>query len=183
MKPLNSILILLAAFVAVFLEASCDGFRRWFGAQIDLLPLLIVYTSLSAGGLMVCLLAVVGGLWFDSLSANPPGVSMLPLLIVGLLIYSRRELILREQLFAQFVLGLSASALVPVLTLLLVLSTRQTPLLGWGSLWQWIVMSLGGGLLTPVCFRIFDMLNHGLTYRPVTESSFRPDREIRRGRS
>src|SRR5947209_15681885 len=40
---------------------------------------------------MVAVLAVAGGLWFDSLSANPLGVSILPLLMVGLLIHGRRS--------------------------------------------------------------------------------------------
>ena len=34
------------------------------------------------------------------------------------------------------VLGGAASAVVPVLTLLLLLTTGHTPLLGWGTLWQ-----------------------------------------------
>lgn len=180
MNWLNPILILLTAFVAIFLEASFQGVRHMLGVQIDLLPALMVYTSLSSGFGMVVALALAGGFWFDSLSANPLGISTLPLLLIGTLIYARRSLILREQRFAQLVLGLTASALMPMLTLLLLLSTRQTPLVGWGSLWQWFVMSVGGALLTPACFRLFDGLNRALSYRPIIESSFRPDREIRR---
>ena len=45
----------------------------------------------------------LGGLWFDSLSANPLGVSVLPLFLVGLAIHLNRELILRDQAFAQVV--------------------------------------------------------------------------------
>ncbi len=183
MNRLNDILIFLAAFVAVFLEASFDGFRHWFGTQIDLLPALVVYASLSCSVGVVTGLAVTGGLWFDSLSANPLGVSVMPLVLIGLLIHGRRELILREQLFAQYVLGLAASALAPVGTVLLLLTTGHAPLLGWGSLWQWMVMTLGGGLMTPVLFKLFDWLNRALSYRPVVETSFRADREIRRGRS
>jgi hypothetical protein len=102
---------------------------------------------------------------------------------VGFLLYPRRGLILREEYYARFVLGLAASALVPVLALLLLLSMRRAPLVGWGTLWQLLVMTLVGGLLTPVCFWGFDALNHALTYRPAVENSFRPDREIRRGRN
>ena len=109
MNPINSILILLAAFVAVYLEASFNGVRHLFGAQIDLLPPLIVYASLSTDLVTLALLAVLGGLWFDSLSANPLGVSVLPLLLIALAIHRQRGLILREQLFAQFILGLSAA--------------------------------------------------------------------------
>ena len=183
MNWLNSILILLAAYVAVYLEAAFNGVRHLLGAQIDMLPALIVYASLSSGLLTVTLLSILGGLWFDTLSNNPLGISILPLFLAGFLIYLRRGLILREQYFARFVLGLAASATVPALIMLLLLSTRQTPVLGWGTLWQWIVMSLGGAILTPICFRLFDGLNHALSYRPVSESSFRPDREIRRGRN
>ena len=106
MNWLNSILILLVAFVAVFLEAAFDGVRHILGAQIDLLPAMMVYAALSSGLLTMTSLAVLGGLWFDTLSANPLGVSIMPLFLVGFLIFLRRDLILRGQLFAQFVLGL-----------------------------------------------------------------------------
>jgi len=183
MTALSSILVLAVAFVAVFVAASFNGPRHLLGAQIDLLPALVVYASLSAGMATIVLTAVGGGLLFDSLSANPLGVSVLPLFIVGFIIFSQRELILREQLFAQFVLGLAASAIVPLLTLLLMLTKGQLPLLGWGSLWQWIVMSLGGAVATPILFRLFGLFDRALNYRNVFETSFRPDREIRRGRN
>jgi len=98
-ETLNTILILLAAFVAVFLQAAV-GTRGWLGAQIDLLPALIVYASLTSRLATVALLAVCGGLWFDSLSANPLGISILPLFVVGWTIHEKRELILRHQVYA-----------------------------------------------------------------------------------
>jgi len=183
MNWLNTIIILGAAFVAVFLEASCDGFHRLLGAQIDLLPALMVYASLTCEIAGVALLAVLGGLWLDTLSYNPLGVSVLPLFAVGFLVYPRRGLILRDQLYARFVLGLTASAIVPLLTLLIMLSMRRTPLLGWATIWQLLVMSVGGGLLTPACFWLFDSINRALSYRPAVQSSFRPDRDIKRGRN
>jgi hypothetical protein len=183
MNWLNSILLLLAAFVAVFLESVFGGVRNLFGAQIDLLPALMVYAALATDIVTVSLLAVCGGLWFDTLSANPLGITIMPLFVVGLIIYLRRGLILREQFYAQLVIGLVASAAVPAMVLLLLSGTRQTPLLGWQTVWQWLVLGAGGGVLTPVCFRLFDGLSYSLNYRPVTESSFRPDREIRRGRN
>ena len=67
----SPILILLAAVLAVFWESAFTGVRHFLGAQIDLLPALMVYTSLSTGLITVSVLAVLGGLWFDSLSANP----------------------------------------------------------------------------------------------------------------
>jgi cell shape-determining protein MreD len=183
MNWLNTVFILLAAFLAVFWEAAFNGIRHLVGAQIDLLPPLMVYASLTGSLATVALLALCGGLWFDSLSANPLGVSVLPLYLVGLLIYSKRELILRDQTFAQLALGLGVSAAVPLITMLLLLTTGHKPLLGWTTIWQWAVMSLGGGALTPLCFALFSWLNGALLYGRAPQSSFRPDREIRRGRN
>jgi cell shape-determining protein MreD len=176
-------LIFLGAFLAVFWEAAFPGIRHVLGAQVSLLPGLMVYVALSTGLTTMAIFAMVSGLLFDSLSANPLGVSTLPLFAVGLLIYLRRDLLLREQAFAQFVLGFLASALVPAEIVLLLLTLGQTPLLGLGSLWQWLVMSLGGAVATPILFVLFGWLTRVLGYRPVVEISFRPDREIRRGRN
>jgi len=82
MNWLNTIAILLIAFLAVFMESYFRGLRNLVGAQIDLLPALMVYASLSAGISTVALLATLGGLWFDSLSANPLGITVLPLLVI-----------------------------------------------------------------------------------------------------
>lgn len=90
---------------------------------------------------------------------------------------------LREQLYAQVVLGLVASALAPLLSVLILLTLGKSPLLGWGSLWQWVVMAVSGAVATPGLFFLFGWFNHALGYQRVTETSFRADREIRRGRN
>jgi cell shape-determining protein MreD len=182
MNYLNTILILAAAFLAVFWEAAFSGFRHLMGAQVDLLPALMIYAGLCGQLGTVCLLAMCGGLWFDSLSANPLGISVLPLFVIGFGVHANRELILRDQVFAQVILGMTASALVPVLTLGLLLTGGHSPMLGWGTLWQLVVMSVGGALATPICFVCFDWLQRALVHARVKETSFRPDREIRRGR-
>ena len=183
MTLLPSILVLLVALLALFAETALPGLRHWLGAQVNLLPGLVVYTALNSGLATLTLLTVLGSLAFDSLSANTLGVSLLPLFGAGLVLHARRELILRDQVFAQFVLGAIASAAVPALTLLLLLSAGHRPLLGWGTLWQFAVMSLGGGIATPLWFVLFGWLNRVLGYQMVVETSFRPDREIRRGRN
>jgi hypothetical protein len=182
MNLFKSVLILAAAFLAVFAEAAFQLPRHLSGAQVDLLPALMIYAALNTNIVTVSLLAALGGLWFDSLSANPLGVSILPLFAVGFPICLRRDLVLRELPFAQVVLGAAASAAVPALCVLLLLTGGQEPLLGWGSLWQWLVMIAGGAVATPVLFALFDRCHHALGYPPRTETSFRPDREIRRGR-
>jgi cell shape-determining protein MreD len=182
MNWLHSILILAAAFVAVFFEAWFDGFRNVLGTQIDFLPALMVYAGLSNGVFTIALAALCGGLWFDSLSANPLGVSVLPLLLIGLLARRGRELLWRGHPAAQFCLGVAASALQPLAVLFILLNIGAPPLLGWESPWQWAVMALGGGLFTPVCFALFNRFHRAFDYPPASQPSFRPDREIKRGR-
>jgi len=179
MNFLQPVLILSFAFLAVFGEATLSAPRHWLGAQIDLLPALMVYTALSANIVTLSLLAGLGGLWFDSLSANPLGVSMLPLFAVGFPIHLRRELILQERPFAQLVLGAAASAAAPALTLLILLNTGRQPVLGWGSLWQWLLLTAGGAAATPIIFALFDWCGGAFGYPAHTLSGFRPDREIR----
>jgi len=182
MNFFNSLLLLAGAFLAVFAEALCQWPRHWLGAQVDLLPALMIYAALNSDLATLSLLAVLGGLWFDSLSANPAGISILPLFAIGYPIWLRRDLILRELPFAQLILGAAASALAPALSVLLLLSAGRSPLLGWGSLWQWLVMTAGGAAATPLLFRLFDKCNRALGYQPQSETSFRPDREIQRGK-
>jgi len=143
---------------------------------------LMVYAALCGSISSVCLAAGFGGLLFDSLSANPLGISILPLFAVGFVIHLWRELILRDQAFAQTILGFAASVAVPIIELLLLLTIGRSPQLGWGTLWQLVVMALGGAVATPICFLVFELLQKALLHAPVLETSFRPDREIRRGR-
>ena len=182
MNAFQTSIILAFAFLAVFAEAALDAPRHWLGAQIDLLPALMIFTALNAGLPTVALLAIFGGLWFDALSANPLGISILPLAAIGWPVYLRRDLILRDLPFAQFVLGAAASAVAPVLTLLLLLSGGKELLLGWGTLWQWIVMTAVGAVATPFIFSLMDACNRALGYQERIEPGFRLDREIRRSR-
>jgi hypothetical protein len=182
MSWLHTVFVLAIAFLAVFWESAFSGLRHLLGAQVDLLPSLMVYAALCTNLTTVTLLAVLGGLWLDSLSANPLGVTMLPLFVVGLLIHVKRDLMVRNQTFAQAMLGLAASAAVPLLTVLVLLTKRHTPLLGLGTLWQLIVMSVGGAVATPICFELFGWLDRMLVHPRAEQTSFRADREIRRGR-
>ena len=49
MNVFKSILVLAFAFLAVFGEATLSAPRTWLGAQIDLLPALMVYAALNTG--------------------------------------------------------------------------------------------------------------------------------------
>jgi len=182
MNWLNTILILAVAYAGAFLEGWFDGFRHLLGAQVTLLPALMVYASLTAEIETVALLAVCGGLWRDSLSADPLGVSILPLFLIGYAILWKRGLLLRENQLAQMALGLAAGAAFTMGTLFLLLNLGREPLLGWASLWQWVVGMLTGAVLAPLFFGLFGRMRRAFEYPALKQSSFREDREIKRGR-
>ena len=102
--------------------------------------------------------------------------------VIGWPVYLRRDLILRDLPFAQIVLGAVASAAAPALTMLLLLSGGRQLLIGWGTIWQWIVMTAAGAVATPFVFSLMDAGNRALGYQEHHETSFRPDREIQRSR-
>ena len=56
------------------------------------------------------------------------------------------------------------------------------PLVTGAFLWQWLLMTAGGGLFTPLWFILFSKVDRAFFYQPAVETSFRPDREIERGR-
>src|SRR5665213_1663857 len=129
MNWVNSIFILVVAYAAVFAQATFDFPRALLGTQLNLLPALMVYAALTCGITTIGLLAVCGGLWFDSLSLNPLGTSVLPLFVIGFAIYQYRDVLLRDNSFAQYVLGIAASALHPILAGFLLLNNGSAPLL------------------------------------------------------
>ena len=180
MNRLETIAILLAAWLAVAFEVSFNGFRNWFGAQVSLLPALMVYVALSSSLSSVALLAICGGLMLDSFSANPLGVTTVALALTGTLLHYKRDLVLRDQTYAQVMTGFLASALVPAsVVLALIFSHQPVPLTG-RLLGQWLVMALGGAVATPLAFRLFAQLGRWFSYQPLSESQYRATREIKR---
>jgi cell shape-determining protein MreD len=182
MTLLHTLFLLAAIWLAVFAQCAVTGPRVWLGAQVDLLPALMVYAGTTAGPGTVIAAALLGGLLLDSLSANPPGASVLPLLAVGAFIHRHRHLLVRDRLFAQSMLGLLASAAVPVMTLLVIFAAGERPLVGWHSLGQLAVLAAGGAVCTPVVFACFDRIHRAFFYSPVKAAAFRDDRRIMRGR-
>ena len=183
MNRLQLSFLLLAAFLGVGFEATIDFIPRWLGAQVNFLPPLLVYAAIQADAMSVVLVAVCGGLCADALSANLLGVSVLPLLAIGIGLHRLKDLLLRHLGYAQGVLGLMASAAAPIGTLLLLWLLGERPLIGWGSLWQWVVVTLTGGALTLPLFWLLDRLQAAFAYQPENVQPFRADREIKRGRS
>src|SRR5258706_14226694 len=75
MIAFNSLMILIAAFIAVFLQSAMNGF---LGVQLDVLPALMVYAGLTAGPLTVATLALCGGVLFGPVFAESPCLGVPP---------------------------------------------------------------------------------------------------------
>jgi hypothetical protein len=178
----DTLFLAAVVFLVVYWEAAFDGVRHLLGVQPDLLPSLMVYAALTQGIGGVVLVAVGGGLLFDALSANPLAVSVGPLFFTGLVVHAAREVILRDQPFAQAVIGAAAGFISCVLVLMTLLTLGETPILGWGTVWQLAVLTIGSGVAAPLWFVCFGWLHRTLAYRRAPETTFRSDREIRRGR-
>ena len=82
--------ILLAALIGVFLEAVVTLPRDLLGAQVNPLPALVVYAALHSNMATLTLLVICGSLWQSSLSADPLGIALLPLFLVGVFIEINR---------------------------------------------------------------------------------------------
>lgn len=186
MNALNTVKILGLAgitYLGVFLAAFSKRHVDILGCSIDPMPAIMVCAGFLTGPTTFALLSILGGLAFDSLSANPLGLSILPLFLVALIVYLYRSLVLGDQAYAQFILGAAGSAAVPLLSLLLLLTIGFRPLVGWGSLVQLALLAAVGGVLTPLLFRLLDWMNRALSYQRLAEPAFRADREIKRGRN
>lgn len=173
----------ITAYLAVFAMARFNGIRNLIGAQIDFLPGLTVVAALMYGIPAVLVVSISGGLFYDSLSANPLGTTTFALLTVGTFVYFNRDLLLKDQAYPQFVLGAGASAAAPVLSYIVASVMGAHPLINWGTLWIWLVLTLAGGAITPLWFVIFRRVDRALHFPTMPESALRANREIERGKS
>jgi rod shape-determining protein MreD len=173
---------LVTGYLVIFAQARFDTLRDLTGAQPDLLPGMIVFAAMAfhLGTVMLC--AAVFGLLFDSFSANVLGTTFVTLAMIGFFCSRYRDLLLSEHFTTHWVLGLMASALAPAISYIVLRLQDIKPMIAWGSVWHWAIMVAGGGVVTPLWFKIFNRLDEALRYKELPESTFRPDRQIARGR-
>ncbi|HTH47829.1 MAG TPA: hypothetical protein VMB21_09985 [Candidatus Limnocylindria bacterium] len=182
MSWVPTISLFFVAWLAVFAQTQFAPVARALGTVPGLVPALLVYAALTSHLAVVTGLAVFAALALDSLSASRLGVSLPSMFAVVFLIHARQQLILRDQLYAQFWLGLGAGLFVPLATLAVLSLGQVLPISGGATLWHLLLSALANGLMCPAFFRLFDALRHTFDYQPIAESSFRPDRQIKRGR-
>jgi len=166
MKTFFGFTIMLTALVAIFFETACQIPRILTGAQIDPLPALMVVTSLRAPMPVITALAIMGSLWQSSLSSDPLGISILPLFLLGMMMHLNIKSISHHHIGSRFALGAIAGALVPILTLCMLLLSGHQPMIGLYSLWQWVVGIIGSGFCAIGFFPLLEWLDRTMEEQP-----------------
>jgi cell shape-determining protein MreD len=174
--------LVLAIWLSAFAQTQFSTLRDLLSVPLALGPALVCCVALGQGLGATVTVAVLSGLLSDSLSASPLGAAVPALFLLGFTLHLQRHLILRDQRFAQFWIGLGAGVAVPLLTLATLGLTRSQPAAGAFTPVQLLTLGLLNGIACPALFRVLDLLHRTFDYRPLTSSSFRPDRETVRGR-
>jgi rod shape-determining protein MreD len=172
----------MTGYVITFAGSRVMFFRDLTGAQLDVLPGMMVYAAMAFRTDVVLGCGCLFGLFYDSLSANVFGSTFVSLAVIGLSASRFRELLLSDQFITHWVLGLIASGVAPLISVLIQNLSGNQPLLGLGSLWQWLIMTAGGGFVTPLWFKFFNRLDDASRFKELPEITFRPDRQIARGK-
>jgi rod shape-determining protein MreD len=181
MSRIPLLLLFLTAWLAVFGQTQFAPVVWWTGTPLCVLPALTIYAALSHPLGVVAGFSIFAGLALDSISANRLGVSILPLFLCGFVTHARQHLILRDQAYARFWLGLGAGVAVPLLTRLLLSLGQRSPLGDvFGS--SIAVSAIVNALACPLLFLGFDRFREVFEYKPMIESSFRQDRQLKRSR-
>lgn len=183
MTWLTPMLLFVVAWLAVFLQTQLAPIRALLGVPPGILPALVVYAAFTHRLGIVSTLTIGGGLAVDALSAGRLGAGIAPLFALGFILHTRQHLLLRDQHYAQFWLGLAGGFLVPLLHGVILSMGSSEPAFGWSSARQWAILGLLNGAACPVIFILFDRLRATFEYQPADPGLYRLNREMKRGRT
>lgn len=175
-------LLFLVLWMSIFGQSQFPSIRSLLGIPLNLIPALIVYAAISHNLAVTTGFTLFAGLALDSLSGSPLGVSVPPFFVLGFLLNTQQAILLRDQRYAQMWLGAGGAAAVHLATAGILQLSARAPALSWALLWHTFLLAVFNGLVCPLIFRLFDHLQKLFEYQPVQLSTFRTDREIKRGR-
>ena len=175
--------VLVAGWLAVFAQTQFGTLRAVLGVPLEVAPALLVYCAFTHGLGMVAAFTAMAGLGGDVLSGSRLGLGWVLPFGVGFALNTRRHLLLREQRYAQFWLGLGAGIAIPLGHALLLHAAHAEPARGWHSTRQLLLLGLLNGIACPACFKAFDRLRETFEYAPEPTSFHAGQREMKRGRT
>ena len=176
--------LLLGVYFLIFLQSHWQMPRLWLGFQPDLTPALMVFVGLTMGAGYVSSIALMSGLWLDSLSANPFGMSILPLFLVGWIVFCFRKKIMAVEFMAQIYLGILGGLIVFLLQLTLLILLSFNPLIGWEMIFLAMLNAFFCGLAVPFFYLLHKWFKSLFSHSSHEPNKWRNNnRQIVRGKS
>jgi hypothetical protein len=176
--------LLLGVYFLIFLQSHWQMPRLWLGFQPDLTPALMVFVGLTMGAGYVSSIALMSGLWLDSLSANPFGMSILPLFLVGWIVFCFRKKIMAVEFMAQIYLGILGGLLVFLLQLTLLMLFSFNPLIGWEMIFLAMLNAFFCGVAVPFFYLLHKWFKSLFSHSSHEPNKWRNNnRQIVRGKS
>jgi len=167
MKAFLTLTILITALITTYVASSWSLPKQITGAQLDPLPALMLAVALRAPITTIAILAVFASLTQSALSSDPLGISLLPLYFMGFILHINSHNLSHHHIGSRFALGAGAGAVIPLVTLALLLITNKEPLIGWFSLWQWAIGILTSGLMALIFFPLIEWLDQSVEEQPL----------------
>jgi len=167
MKAFLTLTILLVALITTHVASAWRLPVQVLGTQLDPLPPLMLVVALRAPITTIAILAIFGSLAQSTLSSNPLGLSLLPLYALGFTVHINSPNLSHHHTCSRFALGAIAGALIPLMSLALLLLTNKEPLIGWFSLWQWSAGILSSGLMAVIFYPLIEWLDKSVEEQPL----------------
>ena len=167
MKSYSTLTILLIALVSIYVASAWNLPRQLFGAQLDPLPALMLVVALRSPISTIGMLSIFGSFAQSALSSNPFGLSLIPLYLFGFIVHLYSRSLYHHHSGSRLALGAAAGALIPIMSLGLLLVTNKEPLFGWFTLWQWAVGTLSSGLIALMFFPLIEWLDKSVEEQPL----------------
>ena len=167
MKAFLTITILLVALITTYAASAWSLPLQMLGTQLAPLPPLMLATALRTPITTIAILAIFASLTQSALSSDPLGLSLLPLYTLGFIVHINSHNLLHHHIGSRFALGAIAGAMIPLMSLALLLLTNKEPLIGWFSLWQWAASILSSGLMTLIFYPLIEWLDKSVEEQPL----------------
>ncbi len=155
-KYRDCIVLVCVALVLIWLQGWCNIPRRILGVQPELFPVLVLYCALYRTWAELFIVTGVGSVFYDSLSLNPLGCTLLSTLLVSYVIHSNRSVVLFDRVRVQMMLGAGISVVIPFLTLFQLMNLSVPPFMNWAVLWTFVVLAGAGAIFAPILFWVLD---------------------------
>ncbi|MDZ4815225.1 MAG: hypothetical protein SGI71_03040 [Verrucomicrobiota bacterium] len=174
-----NVIFIVAIYFALLLQVSVPPIGFLFGAKLDLICCLVIYTGMSYSLFSVFFVSIVGGVVQDALSNNSVylsdsasaivsvgttqghlGMSAFPYLFFGILLYSNKALFFRSPFLVQMLLGGGVTFLILLVNYTITCFAREVPLYySLDVILRIFGVSLINMVLTPFVFSFMDSMS------------------------